>query len=117
MVTRSTAEGVTAVEAATFDGLSSRSGSRHKNATTIRPLPPVFHLLFAVALCAFHVQADTNNSTAGGTSGHDFEGGGDDFVGRFTSGTMTKLDMVLLVALGVLSMEAVNYTALLSGGT
>jgi hypothetical protein len=98
--------------------VSSLEGSSSHSHNHSRAIPPYFHFVFAVALCAFHVHAGDDssqayhNSTNGSSNDDEL-----DFLGRFTSGTLTKLDMVLLVALGVLSMEAVNFVSILSGGT
>jgi len=70
------------------------------------------HVLFAVVLCAFHIQATDASSNF--TSANDENG--PDFLTRFTSGGLTKMDMVLLVSLGVLAMEIVNWVSLNAGG-
>ena len=93
-------------------------GSSSHSLNRSRAMPPYFHFVFVVALCAFHVQAGDDSSQAFNNSTHGSSNDDElDFLGRLTSGTPTKLDMVLLVALGVLSMEVVNFVSILSGGT
>jgi hypothetical protein len=39
------------------------------------------------------------------------------FMDRFKTGELTKIDMILLVSLGVVGMEAANLLSMYSGGT
>ena len=71
-------------------------------------LSGILHLVVALVLVASHVQAEMN---ATGTNQDGME-----FFERFQSGSLSRLDLVLMVSLGVLAMEAVNFISYSLGG-
>lgn len=83
---------------------------RRTTASTALVVP----MTLAFGLSMFHlVQAKNNNSTFSGEESNPIF----DFIDRFSSGKLTSMDTVLLVSLGVLSMESMNLAAVYSGGT
>ncbi len=85
-----------------------RSSSSHDYFQVASLAPLLIHLSLAVSLLAFHVHAESN-----GTATND---GSMDFSERFQSGSFSRLDLILMVALGIVGMEVVNFLSYSLGG-
>jgi hypothetical protein len=74
-------------------------------------VPLVVFLLVSFTLPVAH-GVETNSTSSGerNSSIHNF-------LDRFMAGELTKMDTVILVALGVLGMEAANVMSVCTGGT
>lgn len=66
------------------------------------------YMVLSVAVMVEHVRADSTNSTQPESL---------DFIGRFTAGPehLTTFDMIVIVFLGIMSMESMNFMSYHTG--
>lgn len=87
-----------------------RSSSLDGNSFPSSVVSGILSLVTSLVIVASDVHAESTVNATG--TNHD----GMEFMERFQAGSLSKLDLILLVSLGVLAMEAVNFLSYTLGG-